>query len=357
MNIPLNDLFQVSRVQTLILLGSLALTACTTSSQPQDSISTTASPATSVLSTTSIKIDGSSTVYPITEAAVKAFQQANPSAEIDLAFSGTTGGFRSFCAGETHISNASRPISTAEIAACREAGVRFVELPLAFDALTVVVHPQNTWATDLTVEELKKIWEPAAQGKITNWQQVRASFPNQPLKLYGPGQDSGTYDYFAEAIVGGDSTRSDYTASEDDTVLVQGVQADPNALGFFGLSYYEDSQDKLKAVALNDGQGKGTVLPSRETVENAQYQPLSRPLFLYVNLEASQKNESLRNFVEFYLNNAEDLVVSVDYIPLPNEAYDINKVHLYQGKVGTAYEGKPQPYLTIGEVLSKEQTF
>lgn len=352
----LNDLLQIPKAPTLILLGCLTLSACTAPSQPQGSVPAAAPPA-STLSTTSIKIDGSSTVYPVTEAAVKAFKQANPNAEIDLAFSGTTGGFRSFCAGKTHISNASRPISTAEITACREAGVRFVELPLAFDALTVVVNPQNTWAADLTVEELKKIWEPAAQGKITNWQQVRASFPNQPLKLYGPGSDSGTYDYFAEVIVGGDSTRTDYTASEDDRTLVQGVESDPNALGFFGFSYYEDSQDKLKAVALDDGQGKGAVLPSRETVENAQYQPLSRPLFLYVNLEASQDNEPLRNFIEFYLKNAQAMVTSVNYIPLPQEAYEINKVHLYQGKVGTAYEGKPQPYLTIREVLSKEQTF
>lgn len=353
----LSGLFQVAHAPVLSLVGILMLTSCTPVQTQSSSSAPVTSPATSALSTTSIKTDGSSTVYPLTQAAVKAFQPTNPNVEIDLAFSGTTGGFRKFCAGETHISNASRPISTEEIVACRESGVRFVELPLAFDALTVVVHPQNTWATDLSVEELKRIWQPAAQGQITNWQQVRASFPNQPLKLYGPDQDSGTYDYFAEAIVGGDSTRTDYTASEDDTVLVQGIENDPNALGYFGLSYYEDSADKLKAVAVDDGQGKGAVLPSRETVENAQYQPLSRPLFVYINLEASQKNESLRNFVEFYLKNAEDLVLSVDYIPLPREAYDISKVHLYQGKVGTAYEGKPQPYLTIGEVLSKEQTF
>lgn len=345
------------KVPVFSLLAALVLSAC---SAPSTSTSTQdASPQSSKdpSANQSITIDGSSTVYPISKAAVEAFQQANPNAEIELAFSGTTGGFRKFCAGETQISNASRPISTEEIEACRQAGVRFVELPLAFDALTIAVHPQNDWATDLTVAELKQIWEPAAQGKITNWKQIRPSFPDRPLTLYGPGGDSGTYDYFAESIVGGDNTRSDYTASEDDNILVQGISNDPNALGFFGFSYFEESQDQLKAVAIDDGQGKGAVVPSREAVENAQYQPLSRPLFLYVNLKASQNNETLRNFVEYYLKNAEELITSVDYIPLPQEAYDINQVHLYQGAVGTAYEGKPQPYLTIREVLQKEQTF
>ncbi len=348
-----SQISKASKFPTLLVSAAFVLSACSTSTptaapQPQTS---PASPA------ASIKIDGSSTVYPISDAVAKAFGQANPAVTIESDFSGTTGGFKKFCAGETEISNASRPISTEEIAACREAGVRFVEMPVAFDALTVAVHPQNDWATDLTVEELKKIWEPAAQGKIKNWQQVRADFPNQPLNLYGAGTDSGTYDYFAEVIAGGTDTRSDYTASEDDNVLVQGVQNDPNAIGFFGLSYYEQNQDKLKAVAIDDGQGKGAVIPSREAVEKAQYQPLSRPLFLYVNLKAAQNSETLRNFVDFYLQNAPKTVASVGYVPLPQEAYDINKVHLYKGEVGTAYEGKPQPYLTIREVLQKEQTF
>jgi phosphate transport system substrate-binding protein len=330
------------------------LSACSTSTQTGAVSQSPLSPL-SQTSATSIKLDGSSTVYPISDAVVKAFKQANPTVAIESSFSGTTGGFRKFCAGETQISNASRPISTEEIAACRQAGIRFVELPIAFDALTVAINPQNDWATDLTVDELRKIWEPGAQGKIKNWQQVRSSFPNRPLNLYGAGKDSGTYDYFAEVITDGSNTRSDYTSSEDDNVLVEGVRIDPNALGYFGFSYFEQSQDKLKAVAIDDGKGKGAVAPSRTAVESAEYQPLSRPLFLYVNLEASQKNEDLRNFIEFYLKNAQATVASVGAAPLPQEAYDINKVHLYNGEVGTAYEGKPQPYLTIREVLQKEK--
>lgn len=322
------------------------------SSTPQ-----TSNASTSTASTSTIKIDGSSTVYPISNAVAEAFKQANPEVEIEVAFSGTSGGFRKFCAGETAISNASRPISTEEIEVCRQAGIRYVELPIAFDALTVVVNPQNDWAKALTVEELRSIWEPAAQGKINNWQQVRPDFPNRPLTLYGAGQDSGTYDYFAEVIVGGSETRTDYTASEDDNQLVQGVQNDPNALGFFGLSYYEQSQDQLNAVAIDDGQGKGAVAPSREAVEQAQYQPLSRPLFVYVNLQASQQNQALAEFVKFQTKNAKRIVEEVGYVPLPQEAYDVGEVHLYKGEVGTAYEGKPQPYLTIREVLQKEQSF
>lgn len=355
----ISQLRTTSSFAAFSVLAALMFSACSApTSSTQTEISGAAGTVTGSDSTAkSIKIDGSSTVYPITNAAVESFKQANPGADIDLAFSGTSGGFRKFCAGETQISNASRPISTEEIETCRQAGVRFVELPIAFDALTVVIHPQNDWATNLTVAELKQIWQPAAQGQIKNWQQVRPTFPDRPLTLYGAGGDSGTYDYFAEAIVGENNTRGDYTASEDDNVLVQGVSNDPNALGFFGFSYYEENQDKLKAIAIDDSQGKGAVTPSREAVEKAQYQPLSRPLFLYVNLKASQENEALRSFVEYYLKNAEQFVTQVDYIPLPREAYEINQVHLYQGAVGTAYEGKPQPYLTIREVLQKEQTF
>lgn len=353
MNSQLSQLSKTSKTRAFAVAAVFALAACsaptqTTSSSPQAG---SASPAAAA-----IKMDGSSTGYPISDAVAKAFKQANPTVAVESAFSGTTGGFKKFCAGETQISNASRPISTEEIAACREAGVRFLEMPVAFDALTVAINPQNDWATDLTVEELKKIWEPGAEGKIKNWQQVRSSFPNRPLNLYGAGTDSGTYDYFAEAVVGGKATRSDYTGSEDDNVLVQGVQSDPNALGFFGFSYFEQGQDKLKALAIDDGKGKGAVAPSRAAVESAEYQPLSRPLFIYVNLEDSQKSADLRNFVEFYLKNAQATVASVGYVPLPQEAYDINKVHLYNGEVGTAYEGKPQPYLTIREVLQKDKT-
>lgn len=339
---------------------ALVLSACSeTSNNASLNRSASTGLTTSAVETSVIEIDGSSTVYPITDAVAKEFKQAKPDAEITVAFSGTTGGFRKFCGGEIDISNASRPISSEEIEACRQAGVRFIELPVAFDALTVVVNPQNTWAQNLTVSELKKIWEPAAQGKITNWKQIRSDFPDRPLKLYGAGGDSGTYDYFAEVITEGAETRSDYTGSEDDNVLVQGVASDPNALGFFGFSYYDKNQDKLKAVQITDdtqGQTKGPVAPSREAVESAQYQPLSRPLFVYVNGQAAQQNGNLRDFIEFYMKNGLRIVGAVDYIPLPSDAYEIGQLHVFKGEYGTAYEGKPQPYLTIKEVLQKEQS-
>ncbi|MBF2001800.1 MAG: PstS family phosphate ABC transporter substrate-binding protein [Synechococcales cyanobacterium C42_A2020_086] len=331
----------------------------TTDSSPVEQTNAPAELTGAAVATPEVEVDGSSTVFPITNAAAEEFQKENPDAKVIVEFSGTTGGFRKFCAGETDISNASRPISSEEIVTCREAGVRFIELPIAFDALTVVVHPENTWAQSLTVSELKKMWEPAAQGKITNWNQIRPDFPNRPLKLYGAGTDSGTYDYFAEVITGGSDLRSDFTASEDDDVLVQGVANDPDALGFFGFSYFERNQDKLRAVAiLDDSQGRATeaVLPSREAVENATYVPLSRPLFVYVNGRAAQQNPNLRDFMTFYLTNAQRIVESVDYIPMPGEAYEVGSVHLFKGEYGTAYDGKPQPYLTIREVLQKEQS-
>lgn len=349
--------FQISasKFQAAVILLTLALTACTTPTETGVTSQPQASPVSET--TASIKIDGSSTVYPLTNAIAKEFKQVNPDVEVEVAFSGTTGGFRKFCAGETDINDASRPISTEEIAACRQAGVRFVEIPVAFDALTVVVNPQNTWAQSLTAEDLKKMWEPASEGKINSWNQIRPEFPDRPLSLFGAGEDSGTYDYFAEVITGAAKIRNDYTGSEDDTVLVKGVASDPNALGFFGLAYYEQNQNKLKAVAIDNGRGKGAVAPSREAVEQAQYQPLSRPLFIYINLPKSQQNQGLQNFVTFYMDNVERTVQTVGYIPLPAEAYDIGKVHLYKGELGTAYDGKPQPYLTIREVLQKEQTF
>ena len=346
---------KISKIQAICVLTAFVLSACSTSTQTESARQTQAS---SVSQTSaSIKIDGSSTVYPLTDAVAKEFKQANPGSKVEVAFSGTTGGFKKFCAGETDINDASRPISTAEIAACRQAGIRFIEIPVAFDALTVVVNPQNTWAQSLSVEDLKKMWEPAAEGKIKTWNQIRPDFPNRPLSLYGAGGNSGTYDYFAEVITGEAKTRSDYTGSEDDTVLVQGVESDPNALGFFGFAYYEQNQSKLKAVAIDDGKGKGAIAPSQEAVEQAQYQPLSRPLFIYINLPKSQQNPALRDFVTFYMDNVQRTVQTVGYIPLPAEAYGISKVHLYKGEIGTAYDGKPQPYLTIREVLQKEQTF
>ena len=320
-------------------------------------ISKTASQSQQKLEAQVVKIDGSSTVFPITEAIAKDFQklQAN-NVKVTVAVSGTGGGFKKFCAGETDISNASRPILTAEIKTCNSSSVRYIELPIAYDALTLVVHPENTWAKSITVTEIKRIWEPVAQGKITRWRQIRPDWPDRPLTLYGAGKQSGTFDYFTEAIVGkAKASRSDYVASEDDDVLVQGVSKDPNALGYFGFAYYEANQNKLKAVAINNG--KESVLPSRKTVEGAKYQPLSRPLFIYVNARAAQTNPAVKEFVDFYIKKAPLSVSSVGYIPLPADAYRLDYVHFNRGKVGTVYGGENQINLTLGQLLRKQAKF
>jgi phosphate transport system substrate-binding protein len=304
-----------------------------------------------------IKIDGSSTVYPIAQAIVKEYQaDLKNKVQFAVNISGTTGGFEKFCAGETDINNASRPILKDEMEVCKKNGVVYMEFPIAFDALTVAVNPQNDWAKDITVAELKKIWEPSAQGKITRWNQVRASWPNRPMNLYGAGQKSGTFDYFTEATVGKTrASRNDYTASEDDEKLVNDIIKDPNALGYFGYSYYEKHQNQLKALAIDNG--KGPVLPSRQTVEKVQYQPLARPLFIYLNFRDNQDKGLVNKFVEFYINNAPTTASTVGYIPLPDESKHLNYVHLYEGKVGTVFGGKAGMNLTIGELLRKQGQF
>lgn len=302
---------------------------------------------------TIVKIDGSSTVYPITEAVAEDFQKLKKNAiKVTVGISGTGGGFKKFCRGETDISDASRPILAKEMEICREAGIQYVELPIAYDALTVVINPQNDWAKTLTVADLKKIWEPGAQGKLKSWKDVNPAFPDVPLKLYGPGADSGTFDYFTEAVVGkSKSSRGDYTASEDDNVLVQGVSRDKGGLGYFGFAYYLENQKKLKAVGI-DG-GKGPVMPSPEAVENGTYAPLSRPIFIYVNAKAMDKPEIVE-FVEFYLKNASKLVKEVKYVPLPQKAYDIAGEHFKHKKLGTVFGGKEEVGLKIEELLKRE---
>lgn len=300
-----------------------------------------------------VKIDGSSTVFPITEAVAEEFQKQRAGAvRVTVGISGTGGGFKKFCNNEIDIADASRPIKVEEIAACKAKGIEFFELPIAYDALTVVVNPQNNWAGSIKVAELKKMWEPGAQGKITKWSQVRQGWPDAPLKLFGPGSDSGTFDYFTEAVVGkSKSSRGDFTASEDDNVLVQGVGSDKNALGYFGYSYYEANKSRLKAVAI-DG-GKGAVLPSKQAVENGTYQPLSRPLFIYVSSKSAAKPE-VKQFVEFYLNNASKLVNEVKYIALPAQAYTLAKQNFQNNKRGTVFGGDEAVGLRIEQLLQRE---
>jgi phosphate transport system substrate-binding protein len=300
-----------------------------------------------------VEIDGSSTVFPVTEAVAEEFQQAKKGKiKVTVGISGTGGGFKKFCRGETDIQDASRPILKQEMEACKSAGVEYIELPVAFDALTVIVNPKNNWASSMTVAELKKIWEPAAQGKMTNWNQVRSSWPNAPLKLFGAGADSGTFDYFTEAITGkSKSSRGDFTASEDDNVLVQGVANDVNALGFFGYAYYAENSKKLKAVAIDNG--KGPVAPSEKTVLDGSYQPLSRPIYIYVSKKALAKPE-VREFAEFYLKNAPKLVKEVKYVPLPDKVYAVGASRLKNGKAGTAFGGSAEVGVTIDDLVKRE---
>ena len=300
-----------------------------------------------------IKIDGSSTMYPITEAVAKDFQAAKKdAAKVTVDISGTGGGFMKFCRGEIDIANASRPISRKEMKACNKAGVRYVELPVAFDALTVVVNPKNDWIKTITVTELKKMWEPAAQGKVTKWSQVNPAWPAETFKLYGADPDSGTFDYFTQAIVGkAKSSRGDYTASEDDNVLVEGVASDKHALGFFGFGYYTENQEKVRAVAVDDGKSGG-IIPSVESVEGGSYQPLSRPIFIYVNMKAAEKPE-VKEFVAFYMKNASALVRGAQYFPLPPRAYTANMEFFKTKRLGTVFDGFLPVGLTIDDLLRR----
>jgi phosphate transport system substrate-binding protein len=301
-----------------------------------------------------VKVDGSSTVFPITEAVAEEFQKAKKQqVKVTVGISGTGGGFKKFCRGETDISDASRPILKAEMADCAKAGIEYYELPVAFDALTVVINPKNSFIKQLTVAEMKKMWEPAAQGKVTRWNQVNAQWPDQPMKLFGPGADSGTFDYFTEAVVGkAKSSRGDFTASEDDNVLVQGVSRDVNGLGYFGFAYYVENKDKLKAVPIVNDKGQA-VAPSMEAVEKGTYAPLSRPIFIYVNAKSLDKPE-VREFVEYYMKDGASLTREVKYVPLPESAYRTALEHVHKGKKGTVFGGTAEVGVTIEELLRRE---
>ena len=316
------------------------------------------SPAASNAAPAVIQLDGSSTVFPISEAVAEEFQKANPGTRVTVGISGTGGGFQKFCRGETDISDASRPIRPTEIETCQKAGIEYIELPIAYDGLAVVVNPKNTWATSVTVAELKTLWSPDAQGKVLRWNQVRSSWPNREVRLFGAGVDSGTYDYFTEAVVGKEgASRGDFTSSEDDNVLVQGVSSDELALGFLPFAYVEQNQDKLKLVPVDDGKaenGSGPLAPSAETVRNGTYQPLSRPLFIYVAKKAAERPE-VQKFVDAYFG-ASALIREVGYVELTPQIYDLAKKHFAERKVGTAFgAGGSQVGLTLEQLLTREQ--
>jgi phosphate transport system substrate-binding protein len=301
-----------------------------------------------------VKIDGSSTVYPVTEAVAEDFQKFKKGTiKVTVGISGTGGGFKKFCRDETDISGASRPIVKKEMQACRAAGIEYIELPVAFDALTVVINPKNNFIKQLTIAEMKKIWEPAAQGKVMRWNQVNSSWPDAPMNLFAPGADSGTFDYFTEAVVGkSKSSRGDFTASEDDNVLVQGVSRDVNGLGYFGYAYYVENRDKLKAVPIVNDKGQA-VTPSMESVLKGSYTPLARPIFIYVNAKSLGK-PGVKEFVQYYMTHGAKLAREVKYVPLPEHAYKTAWEHVQKGKKGTVFGGVAEVGVTIEELLRRE---
>lgn len=292
-----------------VALVIFTLAACGSSSQ--DARSGAASSAGPSL----ITLDGSSTVFPISEAVAEEFQKAEKGVNVTVGISGTGGGFQKFCRGEIDIADASRHISATEIEACKKSGVEYVELPVAYDGIAIAVSPKANWVDKITVAELKTLWGPEAQGKVTRWSQVRKGWPDREIHLFGAGVDSGTYDYFTEVITGkAKASRGDFTSSEDDNVLIQGIANDDLALGFVPYAYYQGNKDKLKLVPVDDGSGN-VIAPSPETIEKGTYKPLSRPVFIYVSLKAAQRPE-VRKFVEFYLKNADTLVREVSYVSL-----------------------------------------
>lgn len=286
-----------------------------------------------------IQIDGSSTVYPLTEAVAEEFMKEHPRVRVTVGVSGTGGGFSKFVRGETDISNASRPIRASEDEQASANSIEYIELPVAYDGLAVIAHPENDWVDCLTVDELDRIWQPGSD--IDNWSEIRDEFPDRPLTLYGPGTDSGTYDYFTAAVSGEEgASRSDFTASEDDNVLVQGISGDRNALGFFGLAYYENNADRLKLLGVDDenpDNGEGCIKPSAETVNNGTYQPLARPEFIYVRADRAE-DAAIQAFVTFYLENAAELAREVEYVPLAEEAYQLAQQRFDGRATGSMFE-------------------
>jgi phosphate transport system substrate-binding protein len=307
---------------------------------------------------TEVKLDGSSTVFPISEAVAEEFQRANQGTRVTVGISGTGGGFQRFCRGETDISDASRPISKTEISACSNAGINFIELPIAYDGIAIVVNPKAAWINDITVDELKTIWAPDAQGKVMRWNQVRNTWPDRELHLFGAGVDSGTYDYFTEAINGkAKASRGDFTSSEDDNVLVQGVLGDENAMGFIPFAYYEENKDKLKLVPVDDKKadnGDGPQIPTLDSIRTGTYQPLARPLFIYVSDKALARPE-VQKFIDFFLAQGPALAEEVGYVQLGEPVYQLVRQHFSNKKTGTVFGDGPQVGVTIEQLLSKER--
>lgn len=334
------------------LAAVVALAACGRSAQDARPGNDSASSGPSLVS-----IDGSSTVFPISEAVAEEFQKVERETRVTVGISGTGGGFQKFCRSEIDIADASRPISASEIAACDKAGVQFVELPIAYDGIAIAVNPNSAWADKITVAELKKIWGPDAQGKVTRWSHVRAGWPDREIHLFGAGVDSGTYDYFTEAINGkAKASRGDFTSSEDDNVLVQGISNDELALGFLPFAYFEGNKDKLKLVPVDDGQpanGEGAVTPSPETIRNGTYTPLSRPVFIYVSTKAAARPE-VQKFIEYYLKNADTLAREVGYVGLGDKIYAMMLDRFTKRTAGSVFAGQDTVGVTIDELLARE---
>lgn len=301
-----------------------------------------------------INIDGSSTVYPLTEAVAEEFRKVNPDVRVTVGVSGTGGGFKKLIRQETDISNASRPITKSESDQANENGVKYIELPVAYDGLAVVVSIRNTFVDYLTVGELRKMWSPESQGKITQWNHIRAEWPDAPLNLYGAGTSSGTYDYFTEAINGkAKASRGDYTASEDDNVLVQGVSTDIHGLGYFGLAYFAENKDKLKLVPIKENEDSEAIYPTEVTVSNGSYQPLSRPEFIYINAE-SAKLSYVQEYIEFYLNNAPTLATEIGAVPLRKEVYELAHQRFKTLKTGSLFIDRSTVGVNLYELLIED---
>ena len=331
---------------------SLALVACGRSAQDARP---GGAPATSGPSL--VSLDGSSTVFPISEAVAEEFQKVEKDTRVTVGISGTGGGFQKFCRAEIDIADASRPISATEIAACEKAGVEYIELPVAYDGIAITVNPKASWVDKITVAELKTIWGPDAQAKVTKWSQVRKGWPDRELHLFGAGVDSGTYDYFTEAINGkAKASRGDFTSSEDDNVLVQGISNDELAFGFLPFAYFEGNKEKLKLVPVDDGKadnGDGPILPSSETIRNGTYTPLSRPVFIYVSRKATDRPE-VQKFVEYYLKNADKLAREVGYVGLGDNIYTMILERFTHKTAGSVFAGQNTIGVTIEQLLAKE---